>query len=464
MLFVSFSPSYIFFASSLASLFCAEPYPYCLKVFWDGKENADHAEIPSWGEHKFRLQELWNMQCQPEVIRMKNVRLQIRGAAESNALFHFPHKRTQDCTRQVKNGKDKDGKQKYKTQHYKIDWDYTNGLVHVKTDFGGSPFEQGFGISMTYSDGIGFERGGSFNGKRHDNGKWTIGENVMGINHKNYQMTGPLSHILGQDGRAQGNANNVRNGVATWQNKLKEFRMKQLRERYWENYALSWTFWYLVYNNDVISMEQIRRHFQSVEQNPNVKTIPETYEKELGAMTEMISFFNSNPCIGFWYVYWHDLYKNNSDLPGVKANKEKFDPTESTSVAFKPMGRKELETFLSECEGENPLGKKQSEHLDLLFARVETIGALHPPTATGVRMGLTVPTAPTVSGDGGDIEIQNPITAPASAASSSPGQDDGSAVWCDFGKNPVSEKADPKNVTIIQEKDFGEGSAIWAMK
>ena len=31
-------------------------------------------------------------------------------------------------------------------------------------------------------------------------------------------------------------------------------------------------------------------------------------------------------------------------------------------------------------------------------------------------------------------------------------------------KNPVSEKADPKNVTIIQEKDFGEGSAIWAMK
>ena len=51
-----------------------------MQVGWDGA-GKDHAEIPSWGEHKSRLQELWNMQCQPEVIRMKNVRLGIRGAA-----------------------------------------------------------------------------------------------------------------------------------------------------------------------------------------------------------------------------------------------------------------------------------------------------------------------------------------------------------------------------------------------
>jgi|TARA_B100000795_G_scaffold269731_1_gene260103 hypothetical protein len=51
-----------------------DPYPYCLNLYWDGSGH-DYAEVPSWGEHKFRLQELWNMQCIPDVIRMKHVRV-----------------------------------------------------------------------------------------------------------------------------------------------------------------------------------------------------------------------------------------------------------------------------------------------------------------------------------------------------------------------------------------------------
>ena len=140
-------------------------------------------------------------------------------------------------------------------------------------------------------------------------------------------MSAALSHILGSDGRAPGNLQNVQKGIQIWNVKLHEFRVSMLKERYWENYSLSWTFWYLIYNNDVISMEQMKHHFKNVEQNPKIQNLPEQYSNELTAMTEMVTHFNSNPCIGFWYVYWHDVHKMNSDLPGIKANMSKFDPT-----------------------------------------------------------------------------------------------------------------------------------------
>ena len=81
-----------------------------------------------------------------------------------------------------------------------------------------------------------------------------------------------------------------------------------------ENYALSWSFWYLVYNNDMLNADQLKLHFNTIEQNPALKNICDKYEKELNAVTSMIAYFNQHPCIGFWYTYWNDLHKNNSDL------------------------------------------------------------------------------------------------------------------------------------------------------
>ena len=65
----------------------------------------------------------------------------------------------------------------------------------------------------------------------------------------------------------------------------------------------------------------------------------------------MISYFNSNPCIAYWYVYWSDVFKMNSDLPGIKGNSDLFDPSVKSSICFTPMGRKATEEFLAKCEG-----------------------------------------------------------------------------------------------------------------
>ena len=56
-------------------------FPYTLKIFWDGKSGHDWGEIPSWGHHAARMQELWNKQLLPNVQHMKGVRQQLRGCA-----------------------------------------------------------------------------------------------------------------------------------------------------------------------------------------------------------------------------------------------------------------------------------------------------------------------------------------------------------------------------------------------
>ena len=54
-----------------------------------------------------------------------------------------------------------------------------------------------------------------------------------------------------------GNAANTANGIQIYNTRLSEMRKKLLLERFWDNYQLSWGFWYHVYNNDVQSHEEM---------------------------------------------------------------------------------------------------------------------------------------------------------------------------------------------------------------
>ena len=143
-----------------------EAYPYCLKVYWDGAGH-DHCELPSWNHHTPRIAELVQMNLRPEIQRQRNVRQWIRGAADSNQNLYLPNKWTEQKTRQVDDGTDSEGNRKTKAETYYIDWDYTRGKVSVVGDFGESKFEQGFNVNMTYTDGVGRERGGSKAGTMH---------------------------------------------------------------------------------------------------------------------------------------------------------------------------------------------------------------------------------------------------------------------------------------------------------
>jgi hypothetical protein len=237
----------------------------------------------------------------------------------------------------------------------------------------------------------------------------------IGVHHAHYRMNHQLVTLLGRREKGFGDWQSECNfkdpnrtvllcgqnspvcNMNKFQEALKNNKMKQergtkgykqnctimrrnlLRERYWDNYSLSWGFWYFVYNNDMFDMAQLEEYFAVFETNPVVQQIPNKYRKELTFMTNMIQHYNSNPCLAFWYVYWQDVFKKNSDLPGIKKNPTSFDPCCSTALCYRPMGRKGTEAFLSNLEGGgSPLGKKQSVHLDRLFQRIDEIAARYP--------------------------------------------------------------------------------------
>ncbi len=274
----------------------------------------------------------------------------------------------------------------------------------------------------------------------------------MGVDHRTYAMSPKLSQLLGRNGAAQGNANNCANGVNVYRRREADMRRDLLKERFWDNWALSWGFWYFVYNNDLMTMNDLQHYFAGSEQNPVVKTIPTKYAKELEAMTAMVAHFNSNPCVAFWYVYWHDLWKHNNDLPGLKLNREAFDPCVSTSICYRPMGRQATEEFLNGLKGPSPLGKKQSQHLDLLFGKVDAVALKHParaPAQGGGQSGRRNKSMRRQQTAGGGVKME--MTNPMAQAESAPAPDDGSAVFVDFAKSPVKKQAKPKNAAIVTE-------------
>ena len=443
-----------------------DPYPFCIKLYWDGSGSTDIAEIPSWGPHRGRLRELWDMQFRLDVVSMRQVRQRLRGAAHTTCPpLHLPYEETTTHTRNTNKDNSK--------ETYHIKWTYTKGKVRVTGDFNKSKYEQGFNCDMVYKDGIGIETDGSQHGKQHANGTTTVPSEQWGVVHSGpraFQITPKLKTLL-YDGESEGqkhsNGWKVAQGLRHYLIDLRnEYRVKRMRERYWENYSLSWSFWYLIYNNDMITMPQIIQHFEKIEQNPIVKSIVikplqqhetiKNYTLELEALTAMIAYFNCNPCVGYWYTFWHDVHKKNSDLSGIKKNNDSFDPSCPNSICYRPMGRTATETFLNALDGgTTPLGRSQSHYLDLLFEKIDKVHQRHPITFTGHFTGNVIgPDEHSVvhvgpSGRGIEMTAIGGGVSNGSAA----------AVWVDFAKNPVNEKADSKNIIVIN--DFGDGSACW---
>ena len=341
-----------------------DPYPYSLQFNWDGACK-DYGEIFSWDSHKKgRVQEIYNMNMRPEIKDKKAVRLAVRGMAASGELFYLvQHWQT---TETVEDGKDADGKTKYKT--ITINWTAKNGTVNLATDFGDSPFEQGFMPSMLYKDCVGIGSDGSHHKNNHkvfsSDG---YGANpAMGITHQ-FERTPRFNELCNnRNNRAQYEA-----GIPKWQKQLQEHKIKVMNERVMMQYSLSWGFWYWVYNNDVITRGDLNNYFQSAEQNPVVKSIPIRHEQGLNCLFEMIQYFNASPIFATWYVFWADIWAHNSELSKIKKNAEFFDHHSPSAVCFKPVSKDVLNFRLKKLG--NPLGKKQSEYVDMLYERMQNL-------------------------------------------------------------------------------------------
>ena len=333
-----------------------DPYPFSVKFYWDGGSK-DWGEIFPWTNKYGRIRELYQMNQQPKVQDMKQVRRMLRGMSQSTQLFYLVQHRTE--TKRVSDGTDSEGKTKYKT--ITIHWTYENGKVHVKGDFGDSKFEQGFNATMHYTDGVGIGSDGS-----HHSGAYTFGAKDMGIN-DTFDRTPRFIELCNNGNNKQ----YMEQGIQAYLQERDQFKKKLKHERVMTQWSLGWGFWYWIYNNDVIQRQNLNAYFQTAEQNPAVRSIPTRHAAGLDCLFNLVRFFNTSPLFAIWYTYWDDIWRHNQDVAGIKKNEDAFSNHSPTSICFKPMQREALDAFLKELG--NPLGKKQSEQIDLLFARISEL-------------------------------------------------------------------------------------------
>ena len=121
------------------------------------------------------------------------------------------------------------------------------------------------------------------------------------------------------------------------------------------------------------------------------------------------------------------------------------------------MSRAELETFLGGLSPANPLGKKQSAQLDLLYGAVEEVTKKHAPvsgggggggggaTTTSTEIAVEVP-----QGDDGNDGVEMGTTG-NNKVDFANDDSDGSAVFVNFAKDPVNPKSEVVVTSIVTE-------------
>ena len=93
-------------------------------------------------------------------------------------------------------------------------------------------------------------------------------------------------------------------------------------------------------------------------------------DEDLVALESRAAVFFASGAHSYWVTFWHDLYANNRRLPVVRKRRAMFDPALASSLAWNPVGRRDLEEKLLRANifDEDFLGQHV---LDTLYLNME---------------------------------------------------------------------------------------------
>ena len=128
-----------------------------------------------------------------------------------------------------------------------------------------------------------------------------------------------------------------------------------IKERVDTERVLGSGFWLFVYDNYKAPREAIESYFRQQEYGDDMKTFPVKHRGGLDFLFARMKWVNAHPCAAFWWVFFDDLWEQNSQLNVLKDKKALFDSRASTSIAYHPMKQDEF-TAKMESEGLRNVG------------------------------------------------------------------------------------------------------------
>jgi hypothetical protein len=284
----------------------------------------------------------------PEIMRRKSVRLQLRAAALYGEKLHLEFDRIEKRT--VPDGtetyRDSDGNTKTRTVYSTIDVHmfYHNGVAGVSA-VDSKAMARGFNATFRYNDGHGRARKPR-TGEMAEfaNQSTTIGHSELNIDY-DFTQQGKLNELLSDPE----NAPKIQGKIPEWQATCREYRANYRAEEAAKEKVLSSAFWLYVLDNVDAGMERLQEYFAVWEQNELVKNLPQEHAKGLQFVMQRMQFVQSHPCMALWFVFWDSVWENNNDLKVVKEAAAILDPKSSDSIAYRPMPKEELVPLLHEA-------------------------------------------------------------------------------------------------------------------
>ncbi|EIW64596.1 uncharacterized protein TRAVEDRAFT_55490 [Trametes versicolor FP-101664 SS1] len=204
---------------------------------------------------------------------------------------------------------------------------YQSCVFHLKrrgeVRWEGLELGSGFDVEMTYAK------------------KVQVSGAVIGLT-DDYELTQPLAHFLAM------NEPLIPTRLAYIEAALHNYRHHFRKEARWKRETLSYRFLTMVYDQprdprglseSAIEWERDPRVRKLMASNVNIFEI--TYDR--------LCAVGSSELATWWYIFWDDLWRRNWDaIGGLEKHAADFNPHYPTSIAYTPLPRAALESFLTQ--------------------------------------------------------------------------------------------------------------------
>jgi hypothetical protein len=285
---------------------------------------------------------------EPEIIRRKQVRLQLRSLHTNMVAYYYQC--YLNVTKTRRNGTDSNGNAKYETYTLRVLFTFRNGRFGVAQDSKVTDWHddatgrdvdmgRGFTCTISYADGEGVDSEGTHHRNRHH----TIGHSEIGIG-ADFAVTPGLNKLLGGN-RAIVEAN--QDGIREQYQRYRNYYFELFQEK---EATLSYAFWYYIYNNDELPRSTVLDCLL-LEHNAQVQGLGLEHEAGLDMVYSKLAYYNSHSTTAYWFCFWHDVWIHNFDMKIFQSRQETldaFDPSNPKSILFCPMARPALENMLEE--------------------------------------------------------------------------------------------------------------------
>ncbi|KAJ3516260.1 hypothetical protein NLJ89_g1239 [Agrocybe chaxingu] len=187
----------------------------------------------------------------------------------------------------------------------------------------GLPLGSGFTVELRYSK------------------KVKVSGEVIGLN-EDYDLTSSLARFL------EINRELVDQGLRSIEGKLSEYRQHHRKECRWKSRVLTYRFLTSVYDKPR-DPDTIAQSCLDLERDTRVCQLMSRSEPVFRSAYDRLAAVSTSEAATWWYIFWDDLWRRNHDtISGLQKHACDFNPHYKASIAYTPLSRPALESFLTQ--------------------------------------------------------------------------------------------------------------------